>query len=80
MPETAALNILNLNIDSIQAHVTHCKTNREQETNKAAEGCKTPTQPESSNKNPMVKTIQPSLLITFIPLEKQKQTKGRTTI
>ena len=32
MPDTAALNILNLNIDSIQAEVANCKTNREQET------------------------------------------------
>ena len=39
MPDTAALNILNLNIDSIQAEVANCKTNREQETHKVAEGC-----------------------------------------
>ena len=39
MADTAALNILNLNIDSIQAEVVNCKSNREQETHKVAEGC-----------------------------------------
>ena len=39
MPDTAALNILNLNIDSIQVQVANCKTNREQEMHKVAEGC-----------------------------------------
>ena len=38
MPDTAALNILNLNIDSIQAQVTNCRTNREQETQKSGGG------------------------------------------
>ena len=33
------LNILNLNIDSIQAQVANCRTNREQETHKVAEDC-----------------------------------------
>ena len=39
MPDTTALNILDLNIDSIQVEVANCKTNREQETHKVAEGC-----------------------------------------
>ena len=40
MPDTAGLNILNLNIDSIQAQVANCRTNREQEThNVVAGGC-----------------------------------------
>ena len=39
MPDTAVLNILNLNIDSIQAQVANCRTNREQETHKVVEGC-----------------------------------------
>ena len=39
MPDIAALKILNLNIDSIQAEVGCCKTNREQETHKVAEDC-----------------------------------------
>ena len=39
LPDTAALNILNLNIDSIQAEMVNCKTNREQETHKVVEGC-----------------------------------------
>ena len=39
MPDTAALNIINLNIDSIQAEITKCKTNRGQEMHAVAEGC-----------------------------------------
>ena len=39
MPDTAALNILNLNIDLIQAEVANCKTNREQETHIVVESC-----------------------------------------
>ena len=35
----AALNIINLNIDSIQAEVAECKTNRGQETHTVVEGC-----------------------------------------
>ena len=34
MSDTAALNIHNLNIDSIQAQVANCRTNREQEHTK----------------------------------------------
>ena len=39
IPDTAALNILNLNIDSIQAQGANCRTNREQETHKVADSC-----------------------------------------
>ena len=39
MPDTAALNIINLNIDSLQAEIASCKTNREQEMQAMAEGC-----------------------------------------
>ena len=39
MPDTAALNIINLNIASIQAEIASCKTNREQEMYAVAEGC-----------------------------------------
>ena len=39
MPDIAALKMLNLNIDSIQAEIGSCKTNREQETHKVTEGC-----------------------------------------
>ena len=39
IPDTAALNIINLNIDSIQAEIASCKTNREQEMHAMAEGC-----------------------------------------
>ena len=37
MPDTAVLNIINLNIDSIQAEVISCKTNRGQETHTVVE-------------------------------------------
>ena len=40
IPDTAVLNIINLNIDSIQAAITKCKTNRGQETHAVVEGCK----------------------------------------
>ena len=39
MPDTAALNIINLNIDSIQAEKVSSKTNRGQEMHTIAEGC-----------------------------------------
>ena len=39
MPDIAALKILNINIGSMQAEIGSCKTNREQETHKIAEGC-----------------------------------------
>ena len=39
MPDTAAFNIINLNIDSIQVEITRCKTNRGQETYAVMEGC-----------------------------------------
>ena len=39
MPDTAALNIINLNIGSIQVEIASCKTNREQEMQAMAEGC-----------------------------------------
>ena len=39
MPDTAALNIINLNIDSIQAVTPECKMNRGQETHTSIENC-----------------------------------------
>ena len=39
IPGTAVLNIINLNIDSIQAKITKCKTNRGQEMHAVMEGC-----------------------------------------
>ena len=39
MPDTAVLNIINLNIDSIQAKIVSSKTNRGQEMHTIAEGC-----------------------------------------
>ena len=37
--DTAALNIINLNIDCIQKEIRECKTNRGQETHAEAEDC-----------------------------------------
>ena len=39
MPDTEALNIINLNIHSIQAEISSCKTNREQEMHAMADSC-----------------------------------------
>ena len=39
MPDTEALNIINLNIDSIQAEVAECKTNTKQEMHTVLKGC-----------------------------------------
>ena len=39
MPDMAVLNLINLNIDSIQAITAKCKTNKEQETHTGKEGC-----------------------------------------
>ena len=39
IPDMVALNIINLNIDSIQAVTLECKTNREQETHTSIKDC-----------------------------------------
>ena len=39
MPDMAALNIINLNIDSIQKEIWNCKANRGQEMHAATEDC-----------------------------------------
>ena len=39
MPDTAALKLINVNIDSIQAEVAESKTNIEQETHAVEESC-----------------------------------------
>ena len=39
MPDMAVLNIINLNIDSVQMEITSCKTNKGEQTHAAAEGC-----------------------------------------
>ena len=39
MPDMAVLNIININIDSIQAEITNNKTNRRQETYGVVKGC-----------------------------------------
>ena len=39
MPDTVVVNIINLNIDSIQVEIMRCKINGGQETHAVAEGC-----------------------------------------
>ena len=39
LPDMAVLNIINLNIDSIQKEIRECKTNRGQETHAETEDC-----------------------------------------
>ena len=39
MPDTAALKLINLSIDSIQVEVAECKTNTKQEMHMVAKGC-----------------------------------------
>ena len=39
MPDIAALNIINLNIDAIEVVTLECKTNRGQETHTSIENC-----------------------------------------
>ena len=39
VPDTMALNLINLNIDSIQTLTAECKTNKEQETHTGLEAC-----------------------------------------
>ena len=39
MPDTAALNIINLNVDSTQKEIRECKTNRGKETHADTEDC-----------------------------------------
>ena len=48
-----ALNLINLNIDSIQTNTAECKTNKEQEAHTGIEGCtnKNTTGDESCKNN-----------------------------
>ena len=39
MPDTAVLNVINLNIDSIQTLAAECKTNKKQETHTSVVAC-----------------------------------------
>ena len=79
MPDTAALNIINLNIDSIQVEIMSGITNRGQETNTIVEGCTNRNtvgviKQDASGQNGQNQTNQ---LITFIPQKTQRQTEGR---
>ena len=70
MPDTAVLNIININIDSIQAEIMSCKTNRGQQTHAVAEGCINRDtggiiKQEASGQNGQ--NIQTNQSITFIP-------------
>ena len=56
MPDTAAPNLINLNIDSIQTLAAECKTNKEQETHNSIEACiNTNTTSNEDSKNQQCK-------------------------
>ena len=54
LPDTVALNIINLNIDSIQKEIRECKTNRGQEMHAETETAQTRVHRMQSNKMAMV--------------------------
>ena len=69
MPDTTVLNLIKINIDSIQTVAAECKTNKEQETHTGivactntstarGKGAKTTARVETINKTPMVIAIQ----------------------
>ena len=68
MPDTAALNIINLNIDSIQMEIISCKTNREQEMHAMADSCTNTNAGEIKNKMPTVKMIKTFQIMQTIQL------------
>ena len=53
MTDTAALNIINLNIDSIQKEIRNYKANRGQEMHTVTDDCKTRMYRRQSNKMTM---------------------------
>ena len=65
MPDTAALKLININVDSIQVEVAECKTNTcdmresniKQEMHVVEKGC-TNTDADSKIKAPMVKVAK----------------------
>ena len=80
MPDTVVLNILNLNIDSIQVEVVSCKQTESRKHTQLWRAVQTETQWEPSNKKPtgkMAEISQTSSLITSIHQKTQRQTKGR---
>ena len=66
MPDTAALNIINLNIESIQAEITKCKTNRGQETHAVVEGCTNNDAGVITKQDTNIQTTKTSQLIISI--------------
>ena len=76
MPDTTVLNILNLNIDSIQAQVAKCRTNREQETHKLAEGC-TNNNTAGISKQKSNGQKQPTKLINYFYSSKDPEADNR---
>ena len=75
MLDTAALNILNLNIDSIQAQVANCRTENRKHT-KWWRAAQTQTQLESSNKNPRGQN-QSTKLINYFYSSKDSEADKR---
>ena len=68
MPETAALKLININTDSIQAEVLECKTNIEQEMHAVEKGCANTDadlKPKQGTNGQTAKTMQTKQLINF---------------
>ena len=68
MPVIAALNIINLNIDSVQVEVAECKINIGQEMQTVLKGCTNMATGNHTTQTPMVKMaklLQTNHLITF---------------
>ena len=80
MPDTAALNLINLNIDSIQVEIMCSKTNRGEEMHTTAEGCTNRNtvgviKQDINGQNGQNNQTNP--LITSIPQQTQRQTQER---
>ena len=68
MPDTAALKIINLNIDSVQVEVVECKTNIGRKCRLCQRAVQTLPQVITQHKTPMAKmakVLQTNQLITF---------------
>ena len=81
MPDTAALKLININIDSLQAEVVECKTNIEQEMHVVEKGCAnmdTDFKTKQGANGQMAKTMQTKQLLfssSNVDADKRKSSK-----
>ena len=83
MPDTAALKLININIDSIQAEVVECKTNIEQDMHVVEKGCANmdgdlKTKQGANGQNSKInvnKTINYFFLSSNVDADKRKSSK-----